>query len=391
MVRVPLRLVCRNLFKHKVRSLLTVGSLAVAIFLLCLLRSLVVTLDAGVRAADTRRLVVQSAVSLFVELPRSYKEKIHAVDGVEEVAGWSWFGAYFRKESDFFACFAVDEEVLLKMYPEISVVEGNPSGLSSSRRACLIGVGLSRKFEWKVGDLVPIETNIYPRKDKQAWEFEVVAVYESKSPTVDNYTMFFPREYFDRTVEDGVVDASGGVGIYVITIEVGADPVAVGARVDALFANGPQRVQTCREAEFAAQFVSMVGNVPFFVGSIGMGVLFSIVLAVLNTMLMAAREQTHDAGLLKAFGFSSAEVFLALFLQGLLLCAAGGGLGVALALASAPYVAEELGSTFPYYAVTAETWLLGLLLTVVIGIVAGLVPAWRLSRLPAAATLRVEV
>ena len=121
---MPLSLVFKNLFAHPLRALLTMSSLAVAIFLLCVLRSLVVSLDAGVRNATSNRLVVQSAVSLFVNLPESYLSKLEKVDGVEEVARVQWFGGYYQEPANFFAQFAVDPEEFLTVYPEIRIIEG---------------------------------------------------------------------------------------------------------------------------------------------------------------------------------------------------------------------------------------------------------------------------
>jgi len=124
-VKVPLRLIPKNLLKHPLRSLLTVLSLAVALFLLCLLRSLVVTLDAGVENSKSDRVIAQSAVSLFVFLPESYLGKIRAIDGVAEAIGWTWFGGYYQKPENFFAQFAVDADRLLAMYPEMEIIEGS--------------------------------------------------------------------------------------------------------------------------------------------------------------------------------------------------------------------------------------------------------------------------
>lgn len=389
--RVPLRLVRRNLARHPVRTLLTLGSLAVAFFLLCTLRSLVVTLDAGVRSARSDRLIVQSAVSLFVILPESYEGKIRSVEGVESTCRWTWFGGYYQDPSNFFAQFACGERTLLPIYPEIHIVGGSEEEFISDRRACILGVGLAEEFGWRVGDTVPIISALFPRTDGSAWEFRVAAIYRSSSSVIDNRTVFFHHEYLTKSLEDGAAQGPRGVGLYVVKVAPGAGREAVMGRIDALFANGPQRVQTTTEAEFQAQFVSMIGNVPFFISSIGTGVFFAILLAVLNTMLMAARQQTHDVGILKALGFGSTHVFLVLLLQSVFLTALGGGLGVLLALATSDGIAASLGSWFPNYFVSTETVILGVATAILLGIVAGLAPALRLSRLSPVEALGTEV
>jgi len=121
---MPLGLVPRFLLSHPVRSLLTLASIVVAVFLVALLRTIVVSLDAGVQAASANRLVVQSAVSLFVNLPQSYQPRIESVEGVEVVAKWQWFGGIYQDPSQFFAQFGVDADHLLDLYPELRVVEG---------------------------------------------------------------------------------------------------------------------------------------------------------------------------------------------------------------------------------------------------------------------------
>ncbi len=385
---LPLRLVRKNLFKHKLRFTLTVLSLAVAIFLLCVLRSLVVALDAGVRAAAINRVVVQSRVSLFVYLPQSYGQKIRQVEGVEELTRWNWFGGYYQTPANFFAQFATDADKLLDVYPEIEIVEGSAEEFLRDRKACLVGAETALKYGKKVGDSFPIIGALFPRLDGEPWDFQVAGIYRSKKKTIDDATMFFHWEYVDKAIDAG--DASGpqGVGIYVARIAPDADPAVVMSQIDALFENGPQVVQSTTEAEFQAQFVSMVGNIPLFVSSIGGGVMIAILLAALNTMLMSAREQTRDVGVLKALGFSNGTVFGLLLLQAVTMCSLGGALGVFLAKASEPGMTRFLSTMFPGYAIGTETLIEAGAITLVIGVLAGLAPALRARGLSVVAALR---
>jgi putative ABC transport system permease protein len=385
---IPAGLVARNLLKHPVRSLLTVLSLAIAIFLLCALRTLVVALDAGVRSAASNRIVVQSSVSLFVYLPESYEAKIRQVEGVDEIVRWNWFGGYYQEPQNFFAQFATDADRLIDVYPEIEVVAGSREAFEAERTACIVGHATAEKYGFELGDTIPIVGTIFPRTDGEPWAFKLVGIYRSSKETVDQNTLFFHAEYLEQALENGATQGPAGVGIYVVRLTPGADRNAVMSAIDALFAGGPQRVQTTTEAEFQAQFVSMVGNVPLFISSIGTAVTFAIVLAVLNTMLMAAREQTRDVGVLKALGFSDGAVFGLLLLQSLCLCALGGALGVLLALGSEGGLRSMLSTMFPNYDVTQRTLLLAALLTLVIGLVAGVAPAWRARRLNAIEALR---
>ncbi len=387
----PFRLVLRNLTRHRLRLALTTASLSVAVFVLILLRGLVVALDAGVAAASSERLIVQSAVSLFVSLPLGYEGKIRQVDGVSDVTKFQWFGGIYRERGGFFAQFGVDPESFLAIYPEVRLVEGSREDFLRNRDAALVGVDLASRYGWKVGDTVPIQGTIFQRPQGDPWLFRVAGLYESTRANVDQNTLYFHFETLDQALREGAAEGPSGAGVFVLRLERGGDPLRVMADVDALFEHGPQRVQTTTEAEFQQQFVSMVGDVPFFLGSLGSGILLAIFLAALNTMLMAAREQARDVGVLKSLGFSDRTVGAVLLAQSLLVCAVGGGAGVLLAKLSEPGVVRGLGAMFPGYGVGTQTVLLALGLSLGLGIAAGVLPAWRAARTKVVDTLRLEI
>lgn len=384
---MPWHLVARNLLAHPLRTLLTVCSLVIAVFLICTLRSLVISLTAGIESASSSRLVVQSAVSLFVDLPLAYQGKIAQVPGVQQTLKFQWFGGYFQDPSNFFAQFGVDADRFFECYPEVELIEGDAQAFAARRSGCIIGEELSLKFGWKLGDRVPVTPTIFQRADGGAWEFDVVGIYRARASNVDGATLFFQHDYLREALEQGAASGPAGVGVFMVTLAPGADLVAVSRSIDALFENGPQAVQTTTEAEFQRQFVTMLGGVPTLLGSIGGGVLFAIMLAVLNTMLLAGRERTRDVGIMKALGFSDGVAFALLMCESLLLCGLGGVVGVALARLSAPLFK---GGMTPAYAVTDETIALGLGLALLLGVIAGAAPAWRASQLRVIQALRPE-
>lgn len=386
-------LVFKNLTKHKVRFTLTVLSLAVAVFLICVLRSLVVTLDAGVRAAATNRIVVQSAVSLFVNLPESYQGKIRGVEGVEQALKLQWFGGFFQDQSNFFAQFGTDAEDFLDVYDEVKLIEGSREDFVRNRQACLVGKDLIERFGdqgFELGATIPIIGALYPRLDGTPWQFQIAGVYESTSSNVDDNTLWFHYDYLAESLEGGSADGPEGVGVYVVQVQEGHEPVQVMASIDGLFENGPQRVQSTSEAEFQAQFVSMIGNVPMFVSSIGGGVTLAVLLAVLNTMLMAGREQRRDTGVLKALGFTDGQVAGVLLGQALVLVLLGGGLGIALAKVSEPGIVKMLGTMFPGFAIQPDVLGLAAAVTAGIGVLAGILPALQAARLEVVDALRED-
>ena len=388
------RLVRRNLWRHPIRAMLTFGFAALALFLFVFLRSAVTTLDAATKAAAANRIAVQSATSLFVYMPESYWGKIQGVAGVESVSPWVWFGGYYQDPENFFAQFAVDMPTHLDQYPEAIVAAAERADVIGDRTGCLVGYELADKYGWKIGDRVPILSNIYTRPGGAAWEFTLRAVYRSNRPNFDNKTLFFHWEYLKEMRrflrEEGYSVGEQDVGVYMTKVKDGHDPEAVIEAIDALFENGPQRTATQTEAAFQAQFASMLGNIPTFLGLIGGAVVFAIFFSVLNTAGMAGRERSRDVGILKALGFRDGLAAGMLLLESMLVVGVGGVVGVLLGWASAPYFRDKVAVFMPNYDVEGGTLLLGLGLAVAIGFVGGLVPAIRLARLRTVNTLRQE-
>ncbi len=381
-----LRLVFRNIFRHPLRSLLTMASLAVAVLLLCSLRTLLTTMRAPIQYANSQRLLVMSAVSLFVDLPLSYQDKLAQVPGVHEIVKWQWFGGYYKSEENFFAQFAVDPDRMFEVYPECQLEPAQKKRFLELRNSCIAGDSLARKHGWKVGDKIPLVGSLFPHPTGEAWEFELAGIYHSDTPTFDNSTLLFHWDFFEQTLA-----ASGdtpGVGVFSLKLAPGADPERIMAGVEAMYENGPMRVKCDTESEFQRQFLSMIGNLPFFIGSIGVGVFLAILLACINTMLMAAREQTTELGIAKALGFTDTRVFVVLLLQSLALCGLGGAIGLAAAAWLQGGIADALFNMFPGYRHLPQTYALGAAIAGGLGLIAGIVPAWRASRLRCVDALR---
>ncbi len=387
-----LRLVRRNLMRHPIRSFLTFGFAVLALYLLVFLRSAVTTLDAALKSAAKNRVVVQSATSLFVYMPYSYRGKIEGIPGVESTGPWNWIGGFYQDERNRFAQFSVDMKTVIAQYPELVIREGSVDDLMADREGVLIGSDLAAQFGWKLGDRVPILQTIYAREKGEAWAFNVRAIYKSTNPAFDDKTMFLHWAYFEEKQRamraQGYGSPGQDVGIWMTKVKDGWSAESVIAAVDRMFEGGPQKTSTQTEAAFQAQFASMLGNLPTFLGWIGGAILVAIFFSVLNTNGMAARERSRDVGVLKALGFKDRLASGMLLLESMLLIGGGGLLGVGLAWLSVPVFRRLFGILFPNYHIDAATVGLGLVTAIGIGLLGGLIPALRLGRLRTVDVLR---
>ena len=375
----PLKLVWRNLLRRPMRSLLTVASLAVAIFLVCGLRSIITTIRSAADSADPRRLAVMSASGLFVELPMSYQATMDAVPGVEMSTKFQWFGGYYRSQQNFFAQFAVDPAAMFSMYPECQVDADVPKRMAEERTACIIGSTLARDFDWKVGDTIPLIGALHPHPQDIAWEFKVVGIYHSNRPNFDNRTLFFRWDYFEETLKQGGVPPA--VAVFALRVAPGAEVEQVIADIEDAFRDSDQRVDCSTEAEFQRQFQSMFGNMPLFLAWIGGGVLIAILVACANTMLMAMREQTPDVGILKALGYTDGAMFGLFLTQAIVLCGLGGACGMLTAVITQPGIAAGMEMFAPGYEVQPATYAMAAGLALGVGLLSGIAPAFLARRL----------
>jgi putative ABC transport system permease protein len=386
------RLVWRNVASHPVRSGLLFFFAALSLFLFVFLRSIVRTLEEVTSAAASDRLTVESGVGPMAELPASYRDAIGEIDGVELVSRFSWFGGVFRDPENMFPTVAVDLETMLRAYPEVVVSPEQRTALLGERRGCLIGRRLSEKYGLRVGDVLPMIGTLYPLPGDRPWEFVVSAVYRSGDPAFPETLMLFHWDYLEevRRTLPTAADVGSRVTMYMVRIERGRTAAEVAARIDARYAAGPQRTHTQTEQAHRADHISMLGEIPSYLGWIGGVVLLAMGIAVVNAMAIVAGERGRTVGLLKALGFGDGSAAYLVVLESLLVVTGGGLVGTALSRVSAEGWRRLFGEVLPSYRVAPDTLVLGAVLSIAIGLLGAFPPALRLARVRPLAVLRED-
>lgn len=376
-----LRLVLANLWRAKRRTFLTVFSIAVALFLFCTLRTVITSFDAAIRASDDTRLVVRHAASLVFPLPLAYRDRLGQIAGVTGVCYGNWFGGYYQDPKNQFAQFAVDVPTFFDLFPECLVDSEQTRRWAAERASCIAGEGVASKYGWKVGDVIPITGTIFPGE----WRLTLRGIYRGKTDDVDENTIFFHWDYLNESLPEV---RKNQVGIYWIRVASPDLAPAVSARIDDLYENSPQPTKTETEKAFQAGFIQMMGNVQLLMTIIGSAIVFAIMLVTINTMMMAARERTTEIAVLKTLGYPDGLVLRLVGGEALLVSLAGGILGCGAAVLAFYRLDFTANGMFPNFRVLPATAATGLLLSVIMGVLSGLVPALRAARLQIASALR---
>src|SRR5438876_9553545 len=322
-------LIWSNLKRKKVRTILTLLSIVVAFILFAVLSSIKQALTGGVSMAGATRLIVQHKVSIIQTLPYSYKARMLRIPGVELVSDQTWFGGKFQREPKyFFMQCPVEPEDFLAMVPEISLPPEQKQKWLQTRTGAIVGRTTAEKLHWKIGDHVPIFTPLWRKADgSQIWEFDIVGIFDAKAKNADTMSLFFRYDYFD----EAHAGEKWRVNWYTLRVKDPLQSDQVARLVDQEFLNSDNETKTAPEAAFAQAWAKQIGNIALMCAAILGAVFFTILLVTGNTMAQAVRERTGELGVLKALGFTGAQVLALVLAESCLLAAVGGLAGLGLA------------------------------------------------------------
>ena len=379
-----LYLMWSNLKRKKTRTILTLLSIVVAFTLFGYLGAIRQGFSQGIDVAGLDRLIVRHKVSIIQLLPANYEARMERIEGVSDAAHQTWFGGVYQKPSNFFAQMPVNPEEFLEMYPEYLLTDEEREAWLNTRTGVIAGRKIADRFGWKVGDRIPIQATIWFRKGgERTWEFDLVGIYDGAEKGTDTTQFFFRYDYFDEARQNG----QGLVGWYTVRIDDPDRAVEISQRIDDEFANSRAETKTEPEGAFLQGFANQIGDIGMIFMSIIAAVFFTILLVTGNTMAYAVRERTNELAVLKALGFTDSGVLGLVLGESLVLCAIGGGVGLALAwfLVS---MGDPSNGALPAFFIPPRDMILGVVLIVLMAFIAGILPALQAQRLRIADALR---
>jgi putative ABC transport system permease protein len=371
-----LKLILRNALRHKLRTLLTVLGLLVAILSFGLLQTVVDAWYTGANSAAPDRLVTRSAVSLVVPLPVHYRDKIRGLDGVRSVASANWFAGVYQEPKNFFPQFAIDPVTYLAMYPEYRIHPYQLRDFMRDRKGAVVGRKLADTYGFKLGDVVPLKGTIFAGN----WEFVVRAIYEGATPKTDTSQFFFHWEYLNETVRARAPQRANQVGVFVVQVSDVSRAAEISATIDAQFRNSPAETLTETEKAFQIGFIKQTEAIVIAIRIVSFVVIFIILAVMANTMAMTARERIAEHATLKALGFGPGFLGGLIYGESLAIAFAGAGLGVMLTFPVAEWFGAKMGTLFPVFEVSPETVWLQFACALVVGLAAAVVPAYRAAQ-----------
>ncbi len=368
------------LLRRKPRTIFTSLSIIVAFLLYALLQAFNQAFNSGVEIAGADRLVTTGKYSLTQILPYSYWQQIKNIEGTKTVSFASWFGGVYQTERNFFGQFPVDMESYLSLYPEIIVAPEQRQALRQQRTGVAVAKTLADRFDWKLGDRIPIQATIWPKADgSNNWEFDVVAIFDTATAAQRGQyeMMLIQHEYFDQARQF----AKGTVGWFVTEVEDPSMSIEVARQIDALFANSPNPTKTQTEKAFNGAFIKQMGDISLIISSIMGAVLFTLLMLTGNTMMQSVRERVPELAILKTLGFKDWQVLALVLAESGLLCVLAAGVGIGLAALIVPMLAGNLPGGFSGMQLRWDAAIEGLGIAALLAALVGALPAFRAMRL----------
>lgn len=372
------RFIYRNIFRHSLRSGLTVLGIIIAILAFGVLRTMVDAWYAGVEATSETRLVTRNAISLTFRLPLAYKNKIRQIEGVDVVSYATWFGGVYVNERNFFPKFAIDPKSYLDIYPEFLLSPEEKSAFLRNRNGVIAGRKLASQYGWKVGDVIPITGNIYPGN----WSFVLEGIYRGADNKTDETTLFFHWDALNEDLKKTSSNRADQVGAYIVSINSSNRAAEISHEIDQTFKNSLAETLTETEEAFQLGFVSMTQTIVVAIEMVSFVVIAIIMVVMANTMAMSVRERMREYATLKALGFGPGYIFVLIFGESLVVSLSAGAAGILLTYPAADIIRSELGTLFSVFNVAGQTSWMALAMALLIGLVASVIPIWRAITVP---------
>lgn len=382
--------VWRNMRRNRLRTCLTIGSIAISLFLMMIMLSfLSVNQNVSESLKGYNRIIAMSSQGFATAVPIRFVNEVAQMPEVVAASPLSWYGGKYQEEVMPFAQFGIYPDKILQIWDELELPDDQKNAFASDPSGCVIGFKMAAERNIKIGDSMPLKGTIYPFD----LNLTVRGIYKCP-PDRDGRMLMFNWNLLEEGLKQEFQGRqAGNAGTVFAKIKPGGDLAAFCRKVDAATINSDTPTRTQTEDAFVAQFAELWGDMRTMISAVGLAVVVSLVFVSGNAMAMALRERTTEIAVLKAIGFTNGKILGMVLTESILVALMGGvvgALGCKLlfdVFDVSPYTAGAL----PFFFIPWQTALLGLGSSLMIGLVSGLFPAVAAARLGVIQGLRKVV
>jgi putative ABC transport system permease protein len=371
--------VAKNLLRHRVRTLLTISGAAVALGVFAVVGAVQDGLAGLTRSQQAERSLIVFQANRFCpstsKLPENYAAQVAKMPGVADVIPIQVFMNNCRASLDLVVFHGVPPDKL-RAFRDLTLTAGDWPSFTSRTNAAIVGASLARRRNLAVGHTFSIgEVSV-----------QIAGIYTSPVPGEENY-LYTHLPFMQRTRG---LNAVGTVTQLEIKLADGADAEAVAKAIDERFRGGPIATDTRPKGMFQAAAVGDLADVIGMATYLGFACVALVLALVATTTVMAVQDRVREYAVLQTLGFSGPRIFGLVISESLLVSFVGGLIGLSVALAGLYFSGLSIGTEGVSIAFlpSPRVALIGLAVTLAIGIAAGLAPAWRAARAEIVESLR---
>ncbi len=370
------------------RTGLTISSLVVAFLLFGLLRSVAVVFTEDIELSGDDRLVVASKYSIIDSMPISYLQRIKSIENVDIVAHQDWFGGTYIDRANFFPKWPVPPKDFLDIYQEFNISSEEKEAFITTRTGMIAGKKLAERFNWKIGDRIPVIGDIYFMSNgSNLWEFDLVGIFTDIENPGNEEQVFMNYQYFDEARESYT---KGTVGNFIVKLDSKDEGARVAQEIDAMFANSMDETKTYTEKAYQQMFASQIGDIGLIMNSILAAVFFTILLVTGNTMSQSIRERTSELAVFKTIGFSDMTMLILVLIESMVLCLIGAILGLGITAVLMPGLSELISVSLGEISLDSSVIISGIGIAIITAFISGFPPALGAMRLKVVDALRKD-
>lgn len=375
-----LPLVWSGIWRKPGRAVLALVQILLAFALFGLLQGWQTGVTSAIAHIDADLLSVHPREG-FGELPRAYFDRIRQVPGVRVVNLANYFNVDYQNPKQRFLVIATLPRNWAAITNDVMVPPAAVAAMERTRTGAIVGDALMRKYGWKIGQTLPVQSPVPQRNGSKDWSFEIVGVLRMKDADARSHSTFIVinNGYYDeaRAADRGMV------GQYMLRVRDPKQADAVAATIDRMFRNSSYETRTEPLREMAQQSMRAIGDLNLVIRAIIGAVLFSLLFSIGALLMQSVRERTGELAVLKAIGYSDRAVMALLVTEATLLCVVSAALGLAVSWILF-WLAERTNFWPQYIQLTVPVVALGAALALLLAVVSALLPAWRGLRLPVA-------
>jgi putative ABC transport system permease protein len=374
-----LRLVWFGIWRKPGRTVLIFLQVAVAFALFGVLQGLKSGVDHAISETRADVLLVFSRLSMGVPIPLASLDQIRTVPGVRVAVPVDLMWGTYQKPDQGMVIVAITPDRDWTAAFTFDVAPAYRTAFERSRTGALALEGTARKYGWKVGDRIPLETRSAQLDGSTTWTFELVGLFHDNDIGGGGDKILVQYPYVDaaRLKDRGTLNH--------INLAV-ANPqtaVLVADEIDRRFANSANETRTQSLRELAQLNMQAIGDLNFLIRAIVAAVLAALLFATATMMMQSLRERTPELAVLKTLGFTDRTVFFLILAEALAVCTVAALCGLILAMIVFPFASKIV----PGLAMQPGVIGAGLAIAVLVGLVSAAVPARRAARMEIAAAL----